>query len=255
MIDLEGFAVTDMEEYEADSDNFLIVGPPGTGKTYSLTTHPNPDEILFLDCESGKRSLGGSRIKKVISLQYKMEDGEKVLIPENERWPRAVEISKRFAEAGPDCTFVVDTLGELQNYLAAWIMSNRTKQGPDNLALNEYGILDKHFKEFIRRCRDAEGTFICIAHAKRQEDYESGELKWYPMIVGGFRENIAGMFDFVFFANVKKGKGDPVFKWLTAGSDKYQTKDRDGRLDKVIDPNWKQVLNIVRAKKGESDGS
>jgi hypothetical protein len=261
-IDVSEFEVVDMTKYKPSSLNFMVTGVPSTGKTFSLRSHPNPQDLYFIDCESGKLTLAGSKVKRVLKAidDYELDENDKVIyaddkpIVKRHAWEKVVSFVNKAVDTGEHSWVVIDTLNELQQKLGEWIMNTqRMKPGPPTLQLQEYGLLDLHMKNLIRKLRDSSLNLIVITHAKRTEDNETGELKWYPLMVGSIRESLAGFFDFVFHAQVKKAKGDSQYRWLTAGSDKFMTKDRSGKLDRVIEPNWNQIISTIVGKE-KKDG-
>jgi len=205
--------------------NFLVYGPPGSGKTYMNRTLD--EKTLVGSCESGLASLMDAdidfvQIDKVQDLR---------------------DMYKYLATADHDYQWAgVDSASELAEMCLSE-MKARHKDGR-----KAYGEMAETVIKLMRAFRDLDMSVYFSA--KQRRDTVDGQMVYIPSMPGSIlteKQPIGHKFDFVFPLVVSENdEGDVERYLLTEATADYQAKARDPKhaLDKFEAPD----LGSIRQK-------
>lgn len=236
----------------------LVVGPPGSGKTYYAGTYP---KSYWISTEPG----GSETIEMNPQLQKNIvKQGYFIPSPIKDVKQVFKEIHDACAEAhsmaakGEIDTFVLDNITYLSEN--RWMYINQfeqelTKSGEvDNRSM--YGTLGRWLYEFtlINLC-SFPGNVVVTAHIKQESDEamkkKVGTDDIVADILGGFRNQAPGMFSLVMFLD-KIRVGDNRYKYMARvdiGNNKL-AKNRYNLPETIENVSYQTVLSAIQKAKG-----
>lgn len=179
----------------------LLAGPPGIGKSTLAMSAPKP---LLIDTDGGfDRIESMYRKDRLVASSYQeiLDD----LQPQN---LTAYD------------TLVIDTAGQMQSYMSAYVIAQDVKNGQRGGALSQrgYGAIKREFNRlvsFMYTTLQKNIIIICHSVEEKEDDVVKQRLKleggfkndvWEPMDLGGFIE-IQGKDRVLSLANTEKHFG------------------------------------------------
>lgn len=164
----------------------LVAGPPGSGKTRTASTWPDP---LYADIEGRLLSVRDRNVNRVkIDTVAEMEELKALL-------DQSPDIRKRML--GVDVkTVIIDTVDEL----ARMIIKERLKaEKLEALRMQDWGWFGDQLRGLLRGYRNLEDLNVLFnVHIKSTEDSETGRVEKKPDIQGAVGNEIAGYVDEAF---------------------------------------------------------
>ena len=223
--------VMSTKDWSQNGSKFLIHGGTGYGKTFSIRTCPRPF-IINVVTEGGLLSLQDTDIPFVsISSLQELEDTIMELAsPEN--WDKFD-------------TLCIDSLSEIAEVcLAEYKKTNKdTRKSYVNMA--------DDMMEQIRNLITIPGKNLsCICKQRKLQD-EDGKILYSPDVPGNsFANKIPYYFDEVFALRILKDPetGEMRRYFQTYPDEKYDAKDRSGRLDMFEPADISFVLKKIRGE-------
>lgn len=220
--------------------NIMIYGKPGTGKTRFIgSTYPK-FKVLIASAESGLLSLNNILDDKGVPVKF-----DHVKITQFEELEELYKFI-RFEKHDYDC-LAMDSGTEIQNVCMEAILR---KEGIEKARIQDWGTLGDKMARMIRSMRDLDINFIMTALEEESKDETTGEMRVLPMFKGKFQQLIAGYFDECFYSYIETKKGEDgkavqKHKLLTRATSKSIGKDRSGKLDPIIDPDFISIYNAI----------
>jgi hypothetical protein len=141
----------------------LIYGQPGIGKTTLSLSAPNP---VLLDYDNGV---------------HRLRPEHQVPTLEVSSWKDTLEV---IPELKPFRTIVIDTAGNMLDYIGAYLIEQNPKlsKGNGSLTLQGYGERKAEFKRFLKQISIMGKHIIFVAHEREEK---SGDDKYIRPEVGG----------------------------------------------------------------------
>lgn len=161
----------------------VVAGEPGTGKTRTASTWPNP---LYLDLDDGLLSIRDRDVRALeVDSIATLEEVKKGLDqPKSEH--------KRIFGGQVD-TVVIDTLDELAKLVVRERLQAEQKS---TMAIQDWGYLGDTMRALVRGFRNLNGVNVIFnVHLKSEEDSETGRVIYKPAIQGAFGSEIAAYVD------------------------------------------------------------
>jgi hypothetical protein len=217
----------------------LIVGGPGSGKTYFLATG-NPKETLLISIksESGLMTLHNREI------DYVEVEGLKDL---QEVYSFIKTGTHKYKTIG------IDSITQLQNTL---IKSDlKAAQGYE-----KWNKVKELTFEVVHSLKLLPLNVIFTCETADEKDQATGEVKVYPKLMGSSQNDIAYWFDEVYYFKRwseidNQGVERIFYGCLTQSGDKYPCKSRIGILPRVIvNPNLNEIIAQLKNKKEKTNG-
>ena len=161
----------------------------------------------------------------------------------------------------PYAVLGIDTISSLSQLSVNFWLKKMNLEGPPPALSPEgarfYGGIRSQMEEFMRPCRSLKGMglhLIATSHVSEKEIKKtavagaSGATGHMPLIMGSFRDRVAGIFDLVFHAGVQNN-AEPKFYVQWVPDPKRPTKSRLGKLsDQVMLPNdWPTLKAAAEA--------
>ncbi|HWH13293.1 MAG TPA: AAA family ATPase [Miltoncostaeaceae bacterium] len=215
--------------------NFLLFGPPGTGKTVGACSGPGP--VLVLNAEGPGAMRKAREIHPDAEIREVAVTGKSVL---DEAYLYLRD------GAGKDVrTVVVDTVGEVYRILLE-------EFGGERPTLQQYGDTNIVVERFVRALRDLDVNVVLVAHEETIVDGTTGETMRQP-VTGGKKlpGQLMAQVDVVGYTGVITEEGKPprfVAQLIDSGG--RRCKDRSGRLGTVraVDiSEWLRTMHVAPA--------
>lgn len=164
----------------------LVAGPPGSGKTRTASTWPNP---LYADIEGRLLSVRDRDVHRVkIDTVAEMEELKALL-------DQTAEIRTRMLGV-PVNTVVIDTVDELARML---IKERLRAEKIETFRMADWGWFGDQLRGILRGFRNLEDLNVLFnVHVKSTEDSETGRVEKKPDIQGAVGNEIAGYVDEAF---------------------------------------------------------
>tara|TARA_R110000764_G_scaffold140765_1_gene228889 strand:+ start:167 stop:838 length:672 start_codon:yes stop_codon:yes gene_type:complete len=206
---------------------FLLYGTSGVGKTYSITTMPNP---VILSAEAGLLSIKDS------NLPFIEIDGMNTL-REAYKWLTESEEAKKFDSVALDS---ISEMGEV-------CLTEEKEKAKDPRAA--YGEMQAAMAEIIRSFRDLPGKHVLFTAKLEKSQDETGRLLYSPSMPGNKTgQALPYYFDIVAAMRLEKDGDGVAQRALMCDSDGlWQAKDRSGKLDAWETPDIGAIIKKIGA--------
>lgn len=196
------------------TQNILIYGAPGTGKTVGACSAPGPILVLNGEGQGGLRRAreihGADKIREVAVTGKGVLDAAYLYLRDRK---------------GGEKTVVIDTVGEVYRILLEEI-------GGERPTLQNWGDVNTLIERFVRALRDLDINVVLVAHEELVADGTTGETMRQP-VTGGKKlpAQLMAQVDVVAYAGVvQRENAEPEYvAQLVSGAGRH-AKDRSGRL-------------------------
>ena len=204
--------------------SILLYGQPGTGKTMSIRTLPQP---VVLSAEGGLLSLQDS-------------DTPYIEIGDYNQLAEAIQWLQSSAEATPFQSVAVDSISEI----AEVILNEERKITTDPRRM--YPAYQDKCAEIIRTLRSIPKHLMMTAKAEKSPD-EEGRVTFAPMMPGNkAAQSLPYFFDEVLALRVEKTEDGQIARAIQCMPDgTWTAKDRSGRLEHWEQPDLCQLINKI----------
>ena len=232
-------------QYETSSSkntfNALIMGDPGSGKTFGMRHARGP--VLIHSFDSG----GSKGLQKYIDLgrvivDTSFENDDPSSPTAFRKWEEEfmrLNDSGAFESIG---TYVIDSLSSMSDSLMnAVLHANGRAPRKGKVGLNhrsgnivaipelrDYQIQMVTLVQELALCTAIPCDFIAIAHLKYDKDEVTGKRSAGPNLTGQLTTRIPGLFDEVLIATSKATSGDAEYSYLTQTDGLLQGRTRLG---------------------------
>lgn len=196
--------------FSANGVKILVYGQASAGKTYIISTLPNP--VVF-SAESGLLTLNEFDIPyEEINNMADMDDAY--------AWAIGSDEAKKFD------TICLDSLSEI----AEVCLSTEKKKSKDPRAA--YGEMQDKIGTLVRSFRDLPGKNVYFSAQLEKSTDETGRVLYAPAMPGKKTgQSLPYFFDEVFALRVEKDKDGKKQRMLQCDSDGlWEAKDRSGKL-------------------------
>lgn len=160
----------------------LICGEPGTGKTLTSSTWPNP---LYASAEGGLMSVADRH------LPYAEIRSSDQLLRLKNALDQEASVRAQLLKVPVD-TIIVDTIDEIQRIL---IRERLDTQKKEHMAVQDFGWLGDQMRAIIRGFRNLPMHVVFTCHLKKSEDGETGRTTHAPALQGQVGDEIPQYFD------------------------------------------------------------
>lgn len=242
---------------ESESQIFIgLQGAPGTGKTTSAMTFPNP---VVINWDRGLRAFIGR--KDII--QFPMYSTEFIveklgIKPANgHKLPSIPAACKKLLE---DCTkltaeqtLVWDSWTTHQDIydIWNWEVPYYTKDGKVD-EFRPWQEKQDHSGEVIKLLKELKCNVVVIYHTMQVRDKNTGVLldKEQPLMQGGFTPKIKKNFPFFFRQSIEEDKisKERSFLWQTKSDGKFDAKccvPQDSKIPQFIPANYESLMKYL----------
>lgn len=176
--------IEDIDDLYAPSIKMLVAGEPGSGKTLTASTWPNP---LYLDCEGRMMSLKGRKGLKKARITT-LNDLEEMIGKLDQSSAVRTKVL-----GSPVDTVVVDTLDEVARMV---IQERLASEKRETMSMQDWGYLGDTLRFIVRRLRNIEDLHVIFnVHLKQTSEEDSGRTFWKPQIQGAMGDEIAAYVD------------------------------------------------------------
>jgi hypothetical protein len=241
----------------SDSHKLLIYGESGSGKTCFATGFPGP--IYFADFD-GKLSSASNYLKatnpsKINEIEYEnfTPEPSKGGLRVFNQFNKKLLDHEKLAKEGkfPFKTYVIDSLTTFSDaMMKEIILQNPGVKRVDEKtpSMQDYLILNSHFKEYIYRVLALPCHVIMIGHIAQEKDEYTGEIKCRPMLTGKLPELLPILFREVYRTYTTQKDGKTVYVAQTRPSQKYVARTELTAMPDLIPLNYLSIVNY-QAKK------
>lgn len=220
--------------------NFLIYGPPGSGKTYPLRTAVLPLHVDSFD-PGGSRSLSDVADKPGFMLDTRWEAEDDYAPKAFDTWHKAFEERLRIGYFKYIGTYVLDSFTLFAEAALNSVKGN--KKG--GATLPEYNLRLIRVKEALKKILDLPCNVVITSHPFYEKDQVRGKTTCTPFD-GKMGVRLPPMFDEIYFAIAEETPKGHVYKWAMRPQSLEPARSRlikGGDASLVfIEPNLKAAL-------------
>src|SRR5699024_422644 len=242
---------------QTTSDNILIYGTPGSGKTHLACLAARERKTLLFDIDNGAKTIENLQKeaqKNIVTIQYtKFSDLNEIyqMLAKNntaEKW--TAFFKKKGIDLKIDKPFevvILDSLSELQRQMELELRNEslddklRNPQNIGPLRIQDWGAVSELTETVVS---DAFGslpiTFICTAHEQMVENENTGETAGTPKLRGKLAFDIGKHFDFMGRLTFARS-GQRVL--ITRTEKKWQAKTRGQHDPIIVEPDINDILS------------
>jgi hypothetical protein len=226
--------------------NFLIVGKPGTRKTYTIgTTAVAPVHIFSFD-PNGTSHLSKEVEAGRVIVDTRWEDiraigGFSRFAAEFDR----LDKGGYFAQVG---TCAIDSATFLVESLVSHIAITKGRAG-EILAIQDYQELWLIMARLMSRCCKLPCDFILTGHLTTEKDELSGGTETVINLPGQLKRRLSSLFDEVYVTKAKEKPNGIEYTFLTQNNGIFEARSRMG--GGVFSMEEPQDLRAMRKKAGK----
>lgn len=218
--------------------NFLLYGPPGSGKSTGALSAPGPVLVVNAEGPGGirfaRRRFGDGKVRELAFTGKKTLEDAYLYLRDGK---------------GGEKTLVVDTVGEVHRML----LDELAKDGRPTM--QQWGDVQVVIERFIRSVRDLDVNVVLVCHEEIQKDESSGEAMRMPLTGGRKLPAIlTAQVDVVAYTGVvlpSDEAGDPKYMAQLVSANGRYGKDRSGLLGTAREVDlseWIQTATTEPAK-------
>lgn len=192
-----------IQRNEQTEPNLVVYGPPGSGKSYAITTFRH-GKILVLQTEPGMISA-----LQDDDFKARVDSGEVVVLRveswkdiDDVRFGLATWVEKHVAGFKPDLV-VVDSISWVADYAKDWVLRSYPPKNVMKVPeLQQWMMIAELMRQFIQAVVRSECAVYFVAQADMREVGEPGAATtmWVPGIPGKYATKIGHDVDVVFFS-------------------------------------------------------
>lgn len=213
--------------------NFLLYGPPGSGKTFSTRTAPGPVYVQSFD-PGGSRGLLSlaQEHNLIIDQRFEQEDTQKPwVITEWEKDYLAKRAQGFFQHIG---TYVIDSLTTFYNCAMLHILAKNglLKEAP---RIQDYGTAKRMVEAMVLSLVNLPCHTICIAHEAVREDELNKAKSRGIAISGSLQDTLPALFDEIYYAVPKRTPRGTEYWFQTSHSGMVFARSRLSGMGKLQD--------------------
>lgn len=237
--------------------NFLLISPPGWGKTTALCSGRHPTLLVDVDLKAQEMYNIRPLIEKgdvvvhpikdrlvVDTLRHRAEHPDQPPSRQPEGYLNTVDFLNRIADRDPEFakfkTIGLDGLSRVSEHLKRLLIYHRGqgkfgRKVEDDMNWPSWGSYLANLEElFTVLCSMDDKDFICTAHLKEETETQtimvgtqvveqSVVIGYKPLIDGQMRSKLAGYFNEVYFLDAKTSGKNPKYQFRTRGT-KYDAR-------------------------------
>jgi len=228
---------------------FMLVGPPGTGKTWCLTTIPKDDKLLYLDFDN----KGDMLLPQIESGQVVRIDLAFSTETYTETFSNLMQVMKdlRGDAKGTFQWIAADSLTNLYALLEKQILKSKTKTDWDDM-----GWIDSKFWEILYTIVGACNYTVLTAHEDIRGESDA-TIKVVPLARKALSQAIPGRVKELYQATTTDEGENTCYVWRTKPHGIYMANTLISHLpaevpnnfDFILSTNWEKVEDISQAIK------
>lgn len=238
----------------------LLYGRPGTGKTYSVRTIPNPSSVIFIAAEPGTLTIRDYKLALwEVAVWKDFEDMYQELMSKDYH-------DKRAKNGHPPLeTIFIDSLTEITKKAVDHVLKERddvmaqrgkvkTTIFEDQMTIEEWGVVKPRIERMIRAFRDLPYNVIFTALEDNVKDKDGAMTVTALMSPKSLSLEIPGLFDEVFHSDQVIDESNKTITrwWDTVDAGTIRAKDRSSSLPPKMVQDWGKVFDAINNSKEKS---
>lgn len=264
--EIAAFFAKARDKYQARrvSFNNAIIGPPGSGKTFSLRTARKPVLIYQFDPGGAESVDDLIQAGQIFVTEYLEPDANApVAFRAWERDFAAHQKSGLFDQIG---TIALDVTMWSRACQTAILHANGRKFAPGGkselghgrgatpylMEMRDYGVLKTTLSQYLGMLTGISCDFVALMHQKEDWEGEGNEARlvgYVPLITGTLAQEAPLLFDEVYYTLVSRTAAGPKYEWITAPDGKRAARSRLSQTGKLL-PKEPQDFKAILKKVG-----
>jgi len=240
-------------EYTDDADSqsvkCLLVGFPGSGKTYSAVNLPG--KTLIISAEAGTRSLADHHLAYInINVEkVKNSDGTVTYKPlaARERIAKLGMVLKSLRESKEFDNVYIDSITEISEQVLECVQIEFPDRKDSFPMWGEYG---KRMRSIIKQFRDLQGYNVFITCLAEYDQDENKRRFISCDVMGKIGKQLPQFFDEVLYTYVN---AENEYRYFTKKTETGVAKDRSGKLDADMPADLGVVMLKINEKKQKKE--